>query len=144
MIVIKERVRFIDTDMMGVVHHANYFQWFEVARVVYLRAAGLSLLEMMDNDCLFPISDVRCSYKEPARFDDSLEITARMLELTRAKMIFSYQVRREKDKALLAEGFTVNVFTNDKGQVTRLPMQFYQPLKAFYEVEVAAGSAGAE
>ncbi len=144
MIAINERVRFVDTDMMGVVHHANYFQWFEAARVAYLRAAGLLLLDLMEDGYLFPISDVRCAYKEPARFDDCLEISARMLELSRAKMVFSYQVRRQRDKVLLAEGFTINVFTNAKGQVTRLPLKYYEPLRAFYEVEVAACAAGEE
>ena len=144
LIAINERVRFVDTDMMGVVHHANYFKWFEVARVAYLRAAGILLLDMMQDGYLFPISDVRCAYKEPARYDDCLEISARMLELSRAKMVFSYQVRREKDKAILAEGFTINVFTNAQGQVARLPAKYYEPLRAFYDVEVAAGAAGGQ
>ena len=142
MISIREQVRFVDTDMMGVVHHTNYFKWFETARVAYLKAAGISLLELMQEGYLFPVSDVRCAYRESARYDDCLEVFVTMVELSRAKMIFSYKVWRVSDKALLAEGFTCNVFADSKGKVKRLATKYYEPLRAFYEVEVAAGAAG--
>lgn len=139
MVFINERVRFVDTDMMGVVHHSNYFRWFESARVAYLKEAGISLLDLMDAGYSFPISDVRCAYKVPARYDDSLEICVRMIELSKAKMVFCYKVRRENDNELLAEGYTCNIFTNTKGKVTRLPNKYFDAIKAFFDTEMAAG-----
>ena len=137
MIFITEQVRFVDTDMMGVVHHSNFFRWFEVARVAYLKEAGVYLTDLMNDNYLFPISDVRCSYKEPARYDDILNIYTKLVELTKAKMVFSYSVRRACDDALLAEGFTCNVFTTKKsGKVTRLPDKYFLKLKDFAEKEL--------
>jgi acyl-CoA thioester hydrolase len=136
-----ETVRFADTDMMGVAHHANYFRWFESARVAFLQAAGVDLWDLMKAGYSFPIRDARCAYKVSARYGDCLDIQATMLELTRAKMIFSYQVRRRGDAKLLAEGYTCNVFTNADGKVARLRDEFYQPLLSFCEKEKpAAGS----
>jgi acyl-CoA thioester hydrolase len=134
----EETVRFADTDMMGVAHHANYFRWFESARTAFLQAAGVDLWDLMKAGYSFPISDARCAYKAPARYGDRLDIQATMLELTRAKMIFSYQARRRADTKLLAAGYTCNVFTNTDGKVARLRDEFYQPLLSFYEKEKAA------
>ena len=141
MILTHERVRFVDTDMMGVVHHSNFFKWFESARVAYLKEAGVELWDLMRDGYSFPISDVRCAYKVPARYDDSLEIAVRMIELSRAKMVFCYQVRRENDNELLAEGYTCNIFTNESGKVTRLPSKFYDPLQKFFEAELSTNQA---
>ncbi|MEG0831735.1 MAG: hotdog domain-containing protein, partial [Acidaminococcaceae bacterium] len=69
MIRIRDRVRFVETDMMGVVHHANYLRWFEMGRVAYLRAAGVELLDLMAAGYLFPITEVECKYKNSGHFD---------------------------------------------------------------------------
>ena len=95
MVKLKDRVRFVETDMMGVVHHANYFRWFEMGRVEYLRQAGVDLLELMEADYIFPITDARCSYKKPARFADEIIICADMIELYRVKMVFSYKIKND-------------------------------------------------
>ena len=95
MVKLKDRVRFVETDMMGVVHHANYFRWFEMGRVEYLRQAGVDLLELMEADYIFPITDARCSYKKPARFADEIIICADMIELSRVKMVFSYKIKKQ-------------------------------------------------
>lgn len=131
MVKVTERVRFVETDMMGVVHHANYFRWFEIGRVEYLRQAGLSLIEIMDAGYLFPVADVRCKYNNPVRFPDDIIIYAEMRELSRAKMIFSYKIMRED--TFIAEGFSANIFTNLKGKVARLPKDIYNKLESFYK-----------
>jgi acyl-CoA thioester hydrolase len=137
---INQQVGFVDTDMMGVVHHSNYFRWFEAARVAWLKQAGVSLQELMGDGFLFPISDARCSYKKPALYDDYLKIYVKMLELSRAKMIFIYQVRR--DDVLLTDGYTCNVFANSKGKPVRLSNKYYQLLLKFSEAEKAAPADG--
>jgi acyl-CoA thioester hydrolase len=130
MVIIRNRVRFAETDMMGVVHHANYFRWFEMGRVEYLRRAGVYLLDMMDAGILFPITDVRCKYRASARFDDRLTVETVMEELSKVKMVFTYRVVREEDGLLLATGRTQNAFTDREGRVIRLPAEYYDRLQA--------------
>lgn len=129
MIKVRDKVRFVETDMMGVVHHSNYFRWFEMGRVEYLKEAGIYLLDLMANDIVFPITDVSCQYKASARFDDYFLVETYMAELSRAKMVFTYRVVREADGLLLATGRTQNLFTDSKGKVIRLPAKYYDPLR---------------
>ena len=135
MISVREKVRFVETDMMGVVHHSNYFRWFELGRVEYLRQAGVYLLDLMRDGVLFPITEVSCQYKASARFDDFLAIETTMVELSRVKMVFSYQVVREADGLLLAEGKTQNLFTDNNGRIIRLAPSVFTKLQAMFEQE---------
>jgi len=138
MVVVRDRVRFVETDMMGVVHHANYLRWFEMGRVEYLRRAGVYLLDLMAAGILFPIMDVSCAYHAPARFDDCLAVETTMVELSRAKMVFTYRGVREADGVLLATGRTRNAFTDEAGKVIRLPAEYYGSLQAMF----AGGAEG--
>lgn len=135
MIAVREKVRFAETDMMGVVHHANYFRWFEVGRVEYLRQAGINLLDLMAIGIVFPITDVSCQYKSSAYFDDIISIETSLTELSRAKMVYSYRVVRETDGKLLAEGKTQNVFTDKQGRIIRLEPQVLEKLESMYRQE---------
>lgn len=138
MVIVKDKVRFVETDMMGVVHHSNYFRWFEMARVEFLRKAGIDLLDLMRHGFLFPIKEVNCNYLSSAVFDDYILIQASMTKLTRAQMEFTYQIVRETDGTLLAEGKTVNVFTNHNSKITRLPSEFYNKMLYEYNQELVA------
>ncbi|MBP2636285.1 MAG: putative eSPTERase [Firmicutes bacterium] len=129
MITVREKVRFVETDMMGVVHHSNYFRWFEMARVEYLRQVGILLTDMMDENIVFPITNVDCKYMASARFDDYILIEAVLAEVSKAKMVFTYRVLRERDGTLLATGSTQNVFTNDQGKIIRLPDKYFGKLQ---------------
>jgi acyl-CoA thioester hydrolase len=137
MVAVREKVRFVETDMMGVVHHSNYFRWFEMGRVEFLRQAGVYLLDMMDAGILFPITDVTCQYRASAKFDDYILIETTMAELTKVKMVFTYRVIREADGLLLATGRTQNAFTDARGKVTRLPALYYDNLNALYSQHTA-------
>ena len=128
------RVHFYDTDAMAVVHHANYIRWFEIGRVEFLRSAGISLNELMDDNYVFPITDVEAKYHAPAHYDDELVIITRPLALTKAKMEFAYEIRRKSDDVLLVTGRTQNVFTKkDTGQITRLTQNYYEKLQKAME-----------
>ncbi|WP_251424556.1 acyl-CoA thioesterase [Veillonella agrestimuris] len=128
-------VRFYETDMMGIAHHSNHFRWFEMARIEYLRHLGVTLGAMMDEDIVFPIMNVSCDYKEPARFDDVLHIETYLVKMTRAQMVFRYRMRRASDGALLATGETKNAFMSQlTGKIVRLEDKFYQPIVAAVEV----------
>ena len=135
MVSVRDKVRFVETDMMGVVHHSNYFRWFEMGRVAFLAQANLTLGDFMADGFLFPIGEVSCKYKMPARFDDAIRIEASLVEFSRVKMVFRYRVLREADETLLAEGRTQNVFTDQSGRVCRLPDRYYLPLAALQEKE---------
>lgn len=127
----KHRVNFYDTDAMAVVHHANYIRWFEIGRVGFLREAGISLNELMAAGYVFPITDVKCKYLSPGRFDDELVIETTPLALTKAKMTFDYRILRESDGTVLVIGRTQNVFTSQEtGKITRLPEAYYAKLQA--------------
>ena len=120
------RVRFYDTDEMGVAHHANYLRWFENGRVEFLRALGITLGDMIDDGILFPIVEVSAKYFHPAKFDDEIEIETTGAAITRAKWDFSYKVRRVSDGEILVEGYSRNVFTSAAtGRITRLPEKYF-------------------
>lgn len=124
------KVNFYDTDAMAVVHHSNYIRWFEIGRVEFLRAAGITLTEMMEDGYVFPITEVSAKYLNSAYFDDELIIETTPVALTKAKMAFSYRVLRKSDNTLLVTGFTQNVFTSkETGKITRLPAKYYERLQ---------------
>ena len=125
------RVKFYDTDLMGVVHHSNYIRWFETARVEFLRNIGIDLNEMMNDGLLFPIVEVQAKYFEPAKFDDELELEILPAAMTKVKWEFEYKIRRAGQEKILVEGFSRNVFTNAKtGKITRLPDKYFSKLEA--------------
>lgn len=129
MITVQEKVRFVETDLMGVVHHSNYFRWFEMGRVEYLRQAGVLLTELMADGIVFPITHVECQYRASAKFDDIILIEPTLKEVSPVKMIFTYQVVRQQGKVLLATGSTQNVFTDQSGKIVRLVGKYYDKLK---------------
>lgn len=125
---VREKVRFVETDMMGVVHHANYFRWFEMGRVEYLRQAGILLKELLADGIIFPITDVDCHYQASAKFDDYILIETTLEKISPVKMVFTYRVLREADGLLLATGRTQNVFTDHTGKIIRLSSKYCDKL----------------
>ena len=135
MIAVRDKVRFVETDLMGVVHHSNYLRWFEMARVEYLRAANVLLPELIAKGIVFPITDVQCKYRQSAHFDEVIRVKARLDDFSRAKLCFSYRVLRDVDDVLLAEGSTQNVFTDTNGRIIRLPQVYYDRIDAVRQAE---------
>ena len=113
---IELRVRYAETDAMGVVWHANYLTYFEVARTEALRATGkFSYRALEDSGIIMPVVEVGLSYFSPARYDDELRVTVRVTEPPRARMRFTYEVVK-RDGTRVAEGFTVLAFVDAKAQ----------------------------
>ena len=107
------RVRYAETDQMGVVYHANYFVWFEVGRVELLRQLGFSYRDMEQNDGYgIAVIDARCRYKAPARYDDELLLRTRIKYVRETMVQFDYELLRADDGAILAEGDTTHVVVN--------------------------------
>lgn len=141
-VVTEHRVNFYDTDAMAVVHHANYIRWFEIGRVEYLRAIGITLNEMMEDGYVFPITDIAAKYVSPGYFDDDLLIETTATALTRVKMDFDYRIMRKADHKVLVTGKSQNVFTSQKtGHITRLPDKYYTKLKAAMDREAEEAQA---
>ena len=104
------RVRYAETDQMGVVYHANYLVWFEVGRVEYIRSLGLDYKSMeQDEGCGIAVVDVQCRYKAPARYDDELLIRTHVTAVRGSVIRFAYTLHRLPDMTLLAEGSTTHV-----------------------------------
>lgn len=135
MIKLTDRVRFVETDLMAVVHHTNYLRWFEMGRVEYLRACGVDLNDMRADGYLFPITDVSCKYRNSAYFDDEYEVRTTLTEFSRAKLVFSYEVVRLKDQIVLVTGSSQNVFTGPSGKIARIPEPYYSRISKLFEEE---------
>ncbi len=118
------RVRYAETDQMGVVYYANYLVWFELGRVEFLRNLGFDYSRMETEDgCILPVVEARCRYRAPARYDDSLSIEAFPLLLRGSVLKFGYRILRETETetTLLAEGETVHVVCDRQLQRCPLP-----------------------
>lgn len=99
-------VRFAETDLMGIVHHSNYLQYFEAARVEWLKARGVSYDSWVRAGIHLPVVDAVLRYKKPAKFDDTLLVGARVAEVTRVTVRFHYEITREVGGDLVCEGET--------------------------------------
>jgi acyl-CoA thioester hydrolase len=108
----KLTVRYAETDQMGVVHHAVYPIWFEAGRTDFIRQTGVSYSEMERQGVLMPLYELACRYKSPARYEDEITVVTTLKELTRVRIILTYEVIRESGGALLAAGETLHAFTD--------------------------------
>ena len=125
------RVRYAETDQMGVVYHANHFIWFEIGRVELLRQLGFSYRDMEEQDkCFIAVVDARCRYKAPAHYDDEIIVRTHLKGVRESVIHFGYELLRPDDGTLLAEGETTHIVTDAKMKVAALPEKY---LTAFRE-----------
>ena len=115
------RVRYAETDKMGVVYYANYLVWFEVARAELLRSLGWTYREMEHAGVSLPVIEAHCEYHCPARYDDEIEVRTEGRMLSPVRMEFRYEVYRREDLAHTASGRTVHASVNIDGRPCRLP-----------------------
>ena len=120
------RVRYAETDKMGVVYYANYFVWFEVGRTDLLRSLGWTYREMELAGVALPVIEAHCDYHRPARYDDEMEIWTKGRMLSPVRMEFSYEVVRREDRAATASGRTVHAAMGPAGKPCRLPERIRQ------------------
>ena len=125
------RVRYAETDKMGVVYHANYLIWFEIGRTEYCRARGFSYRDMEESENAFlVVAESYCRYKAPAYYDDVLIVRTHITELRRRSLRFGYEIIRESDGLVIAEGETGHVVTDANGRVRSMPQGFAEMLLA--------------
>lgn len=119
------RVRYAETDQMGVVYHSNFVIWFEVGRVELLRSLGFSYKEMeQQDDTRIVVVSVKCDYKKPARYDDVIRIRTRILEARSRILRFGYEVFNDVSGDLLATGETTHVTCDSLGRPKSLPEKY--------------------
>jgi acyl-CoA thioester hydrolase len=132
------RVRYAETDQMGIVYYANYLVWFELGRVELLRSIGLAYSRLeTDHGCILPVIDVSCRYKSPARYDDEILIETRPAMLRGTVLKFAYRILRKapegEEQTLLAEGETVHVVCDDQLQRKPLPEKYEAALRTLMQ-----------
>jgi acyl-CoA thioester hydrolase len=128
------RVRYAETDQMGVVYHANYLVWFEVGRVELMRQRGLDYKRMeIEEGCWIAVVEATARYKAPARYDDELVIETRVLQVRGPVIRFGYRIVRADERLLLCEGETVHVVIGRDMKRRRIP-------KKYADILVAAAS----
>jgi acyl-CoA thioester hydrolase len=116
------RVRYAETDQMGVAYHGNYFAWFEVGRTDLLRQRGLTYRQLEQQDLRLPVIETHVRFHKPARYDDVLEIRTRLLEMSGARVSFGYEVHREgSNDGPLASASTAHAAVDGEGRARRLP-----------------------
>ena len=118
---VKLRARFAETDAMRVVHHTEYFVWFEVARTEMLRSRGMPYTEILKRGFHIPLVEAHAEYKSPARYDDEVEVEIRPTKVGRSSIRLDYEVRKLPGKELLCTGHTVHVLVGGDGKPARIP-----------------------
>jgi acyl-CoA thioester hydrolase len=125
------RVRYAETDQMGVVYHANYLVWFEVGRVELLRSLGFDYKHMEAEDGIgIAVVEATARYKAPARYDDDLLVRTRVRVVRAALIKFTYEVLRAADGVLLCEGETTHVVVNREMKMALLPEKYETAMRA--------------
>jgi acyl-CoA thioester hydrolase len=135
------RVRYAETDQMGVVYHANYYVWFEVGRVEYLRQAGVNYKEMESkDDCFIVVAESSCRHRRPARYDELIRVRTRISKGNSRMCRLEYEVLNDATGELLATGETAHVFCDRNGRPKTLPEQYR---KYFVTADHNGAKAGA-
>jgi acyl-CoA thioester hydrolase len=130
------RVRYAETDQMGIVYYANYLVWFEIGRVELMRSLGLAYSQLeTEHACILPVIEASCRYRSPARYDDEILIETQPSLLRRSVVKFAYRIYRKahqkgKERELLAEGETVHVVCDDQLKRKPLPEAYEAALRS--------------
>lgn len=122
-----QRVRYAETDQMGVVYHTNYFVWFEAARGEFCRELGFSVPAMEASGLILPVVEAQARYKRPARYDDWIRVETVLAELKKYSVTFKYRALNDDDDLLLVEGSTRHGFCDLEGRLVLCP-EAYRPL----------------
>lgn len=128
---VRLRVRYAETDQMGVAYHSNHFIWFEVGRVELLRQLGFSYKDMEQKDnCHMPVVDARCRYRVPAVYDEEVIVRTHLKNVRESVVRFGYELRRASDGRLLATGETMHIAVDSEKKITAFPEKYIKALRA--------------
>jgi acyl-CoA thioester hydrolase len=119
------RVRYAETDKMGVVYYANYFVWMEIGRTDYCKSVGFNYRDMEKEHANMAVADASCRYVAPARYDDEIRILTTIDRLNRKLVSFSYSITNAETGELLAKGKTLHITVNKEGKTCSIPEKYY-------------------
>jgi len=132
MVEIAVRVRYAETDQMGIVYHSHYAVWFEIGRTEFCRAAGLPYRGLEEAGIRIPVIGLQCKYRRPARYDDDLTVRTTLPELLARGLRFDYEVV-DREGNLMADGSTRHIFADRNGKLRRAPDDVLETLERFRE-----------
>ena len=119
------RVRYVETDQMGVVHHSVYLHWMEVGRTEYLRRKGLSYAQLEERGIRMPLIEVKAEYLSPARYDDEITVRTTLKEATFISLMFCYEIVRKRDGKLLTKGMTKHIAADGNNKPKRVSKEIF-------------------
>ncbi len=125
----KFHVRYAETDAMGIVHHSSYIVWFEEGRSEFMRQIGLPYSKVEDMGFYFSVLEVNARYISPAVYDDIVVVRTRLVEVKSRKLAIRYEVLRDADGKLLAEGNSLHICLNREFKIARMPQELFDLLK---------------
>ncbi|MBQ8299625.1 MAG: acyl-CoA thioesterase [Clostridia bacterium] len=114
------KVKYYETDKMGITHHSNYIRWMEEARVDYLEKIGQGYDKLEAQGIISPVIGIECEYKETTTFNDDIEIDVKVKEYTGVRLIIEYEMRKAKNNALALKGISKHCFINSEGRPIRV------------------------
>ena len=123
------RVRYADTDQMGVVYHARYLEWFEAARAEMLRDMGMVYKQLEQSGIYMPVVEAYCRYRKPVKYDELVRVRTALGDISRSKIRLDYEVQGERDETVRVEGYTVHCFMDESGK----PRRASQELLSFFQ-----------
>jgi len=137
------RVRYAETDQMGIVYHSNYFVWFEIGRVELCRQLGFEYRKMeTEDDSYIVVAEASCRYKCPAKFDDLLTIRTRVADGQRRLIRFAYEIFNQGSGQLVATGHTLHVICDRLGRPKSLPEKYWKYFPAAARRRSQSGGSG--
>jgi len=126
----EQKVRYSETDQMGVAHNKNYFEWFEIGRTEYCHKKNIPYKNIEEQGYYLVVVEAFCKYKKPLRYDEKFFIRVFLKEITPKKIMFVYELVTKEEKKLIASGYTIHVVTNSKAKACSLPPHIIDKLKA--------------
>ncbi len=124
-------VRYSETDMMGIVYHANYLPWLELGRTNLLKENGITYSEMEESGYLLPVIEVHMNYRRPATYDDTVVVKTIMKAKAFAKIRLDYELFKKKE--LIATGYSIHAFMNKTGQPIKAPRPFLDAINQAFD-----------
>ncbi|HCS46898.1 MAG: hypothetical protein A2V45_15390 [Candidatus Aminicenantes bacterium RBG_19FT_COMBO_58_17] len=126
----EERVRYSETDQMGVAHNKSYLEWFEIGRTEFCRRKGIPYREIEAQGFYLVVVEAFCKYRKPLRYDQAFIIRVTLRDATSKKVVFDYEILTREDRSLVASGYTVHIATNARGEVSPLPAPVLDKISA--------------
>jgi len=115
------RIRYSETDQMGVCYYSNFFVWFEMGRTEYFRALNLPYTLFEEQGLFLPVGEAHCHYHKPVRYDDIITVKAWISKMRRSSFHFSYTITKKDEATIVADGYTVHVFVNRSMKPQAIP-----------------------